>query len=81
MTRFKVLSAGLIAAAMLTPPVMAQEDWHVVKVSGPRVASLMGLTASALRTSAPLRRNPTPDPRANPTSQRTRIDNGMRLAL
>ena len=35
MTRFKVLSAGLIAAAMLTPPVMAQEDWHVVKVSGP----------------------------------------------
>jgi hypothetical protein len=31
MTRFKVLSAGLIAAAMLTMPVMAQEDRHVAK--------------------------------------------------
>jgi hypothetical protein len=29
MTRFKVLSAGLIAAAMLTTPVMAREYRHV----------------------------------------------------
>ena len=33
MTRFKVLSAGLIAAAILTTPVMAQEDRHVAKES------------------------------------------------
>jgi hypothetical protein len=41
MTRFSVLSAGLIAAAMLTAPVMAQEDRQVVKgaeVSTPRGA-------------------------------------------
>jgi hypothetical protein len=41
MTRFNVLSAGLIAAAMLTAPVMAQEDRHVVTgsdVSTPRSA-------------------------------------------
>ena len=31
MTRFKVLSAGLIAAAMLTTPVMAREYRHVAK--------------------------------------------------
>jgi hypothetical protein len=39
MTRFKVLSAGLIAAAMLTTPVMAREYRHVSKrfdVSAPR---------------------------------------------
>lgn len=39
MTRFKVLSAGLIAAAMLTSPVMAQQDRHDAKgydVSAPR---------------------------------------------
>ena len=39
MTRFKVLSAGLIAAAMLTTPVMAREYQHVAKgsdVSAPR---------------------------------------------
>jgi hypothetical protein len=39
MTRFKVLSAGLIAAAMLTTPVMAREYRHVAKgsnVSAPR---------------------------------------------
>jgi len=35
-------------------------------MSAPRVASLMGVTASALRTSAHMRRTPTPDPRANP---------------
>src|SRR5712664_96118 len=35
-------------------------------MSAPRVAPLMGVTASALRTSAHLRRTPTPDPRANP---------------
>jgi hypothetical protein len=29
MTRFKVLSAGLIAAAMLTTPVVAREYRHV----------------------------------------------------
>ena len=41
MTRFKVLSAGLIAAAMLTTPVMAREYRHVAKgydVSAPRGA-------------------------------------------
>ena len=41
MAGFKVLSAGLIAAAMLTTPVMAQEDGHVAKgsdVSAPRGA-------------------------------------------
>ena len=41
MTRFKVLSAGLIAAAMLTTPVMAREYRHVAKrsdVSAPRDA-------------------------------------------
>jgi hypothetical protein len=41
MTRFKVLSAGLIAAAMLTTPVMAREHRHVAKrsdVSAPRAA-------------------------------------------
>ena len=31
MTRFKVLSAGLIAAAMLTTPAMAREYRHVAK--------------------------------------------------
>jgi hypothetical protein len=31
MTRFKVLSAGLIAAAMLTTPVMAREYRQVAK--------------------------------------------------
>jgi hypothetical protein len=31
MTRFSVLSAGLIAAAMLTTPVMAREFRHVAK--------------------------------------------------
>lgn len=31
MTRFNVLSAGLIAAAMLTTPVMAREYRHVAK--------------------------------------------------
>jgi hypothetical protein len=31
MTRFKVLSAGLIAAAMLTTPVIAREYRHVAK--------------------------------------------------
>jgi hypothetical protein len=31
MTRLKVLSAGLIAAAMLAAPVMAQEDRHVAR--------------------------------------------------
>jgi hypothetical protein len=31
MTRFNVLSAGLIAAAMLTTPVMAREYQHVAK--------------------------------------------------
>jgi len=39
MTRFRVLSAGLIAAAMLTTPVMAREYRHVAKgsdVSAPR---------------------------------------------
>nr|WP_082656191.1 hypothetical protein [Bradyrhizobium valentinum] len=39
MTRFKVLSAGLIAVAMLTTPAMAREYRHVVKradVSAPR---------------------------------------------
>jgi hypothetical protein len=40
MTRFKILSAGLIAAAMLTTPVMAREYRHVVggDVSAPRGA-------------------------------------------
>src|SRR3981189_499312 len=41
MTRFKVLSAGLIAAAMLATPVMAREYRHVAKrsdVSAPRAA-------------------------------------------
>ena len=33
MTRFKVLSAGLIAAAMLTTPLMAREYRHVAKGS------------------------------------------------
>ena len=68
MTKFKVLSAGLIAAAMLTTPLMAREYRHVARgtMSAPRVASLMGVTASALRTSAHMRRTPTPDPRANP---------------
>jgi hypothetical protein len=33
MTRFKILSAGLIAAAMLTTPVMAREYRHVAKGS------------------------------------------------
>jgi hypothetical protein len=39
MTRFKILSAGLIAAAMLTTPAMAREYRHVAKgsdVSAPR---------------------------------------------
>jgi hypothetical protein len=31
MTRFKVLSAGLIAVAMLTTPVMAREHQHATK--------------------------------------------------
>jgi hypothetical protein len=41
MTRLKVLSAGLIAAAMLTTPAMAREYRHVAKgydVSAPRGA-------------------------------------------
>ena len=41
MTRFKVLSAGLIAAAMLTTPLMAREHRHVARgadVSAPRGA-------------------------------------------
>jgi hypothetical protein len=41
MTRFKILSAALIAAAMLSTPVMAQQDQHVAKgsdVSAPRGA-------------------------------------------
>jgi hypothetical protein len=41
MTRFKVLSAGLIAPAMLTTPVVAREYRHVAKgadVSAPRGA-------------------------------------------
>jgi hypothetical protein len=41
MTRSNVLSAGLIAAAMLTTPVMAREYQHVAKgahVSAPRGA-------------------------------------------
>jgi hypothetical protein len=41
MTRFKVLSAGLIAAAILTTPVMARDYRHVAKgsdVSAPRGA-------------------------------------------
>jgi hypothetical protein len=41
MTRLNVLSAGLIAAAMLTAPVTAQENRQVAKesdVSTPRVA-------------------------------------------
>lgn len=33
MTKFNVLSAGLIAAAMLTSPAMAQEGRHVAKGS------------------------------------------------
>ena len=39
MTRFNVLSAGLIAAAMLTTPVVAREYRHVAKgvdISAPR---------------------------------------------
>ena len=39
MTRLKVLSAGLIAAAMLTTPLMAREHRHVSRgddVSAPR---------------------------------------------
>ena len=31
MTRFKALSAGLIAAAMLITPAMARENRHVAK--------------------------------------------------
>jgi hypothetical protein len=31
MTRFKILSAGLIAVAMLSAPVMAKEHQHVTK--------------------------------------------------
>jgi hypothetical protein len=31
MTRFKILSAGLIAVAMLSTPVMAREYHHVAK--------------------------------------------------
>ena len=31
MTRFKVLSAGLIAAAMLTTPLVAREHRHVAR--------------------------------------------------
>ena len=31
MTRFKVLSAGLIAASMLTTPLMAREYRHVAR--------------------------------------------------
>jgi|KBSMisStandDraft_5_1062788.scaffolds.fasta_scaffold763450_2 hypothetical protein len=40
MTRFKVLSAGLIAASMLTTPLMAREYRHVARsdVSAPRGA-------------------------------------------
>ena len=41
MTRLKVLSAGLIAAAMLATPAMAREYRHVAKghdVSAPRGA-------------------------------------------
>jgi hypothetical protein len=41
MTRLKVLSAGLIAAAMLTTPLMAREHRHVARgsdVSAPRGA-------------------------------------------
>jgi hypothetical protein len=41
MTRFKVLSAGLIAAAMLITPAMARDYRHVAKgadVSAPREA-------------------------------------------
>ena len=41
MTRYKVLSAGLIAAAMLTTPAMARDYRHVAKgadVSAPRGA-------------------------------------------
>jgi len=41
MTRFNVLSAGLIAAAILSAPAMAQENRHVAKgsdVSTPRAA-------------------------------------------
>jgi hypothetical protein len=41
MTRYKVLSAGLIAAAMLTTPAMARDYRHVAKgadVGAPRVA-------------------------------------------
>ena len=41
MTRFKVLSAGLIAAAMLTTPVMAREYRHVAK--GADVSSQRGV--------------------------------------
>ena len=41
MTRFKVLSAGLIAAAMLTTPVMAREYRHVAK--GPDVSVQRGV--------------------------------------
>jgi hypothetical protein len=40
MTRFNVLSAGLIAAAMLTAPAMAQEGRHVAK--GSDVSPLSG---------------------------------------
>ena len=40
MTRFKFLSAGLIAASMLTTPLMAREYRHVTRsdVSAPRGA-------------------------------------------
>ena len=41
MTRLKILSAGLIAAAMLATPAMAREHRHVAKgydVSAPRGA-------------------------------------------
>jgi hypothetical protein len=37
MTKFKILSAGLIAVAMLSTPVMAREYRHVASdVSAPR---------------------------------------------
>jgi hypothetical protein len=40
MTRFRILSAGLIAAAMLTTPVMAREYRHVA--SGSDVSTTRG---------------------------------------
>jgi hypothetical protein len=42
MTRFYVLSAGLIAAAIATAPVRAQEDRHLAResdISAPRGAA------------------------------------------